>query len=284
MIQLYILSVYHLKGDLSRRHSLDFLHLGGYNSFRNGSETMKKLLALLCAAILLLSTACAAPQPPQTTTAPGATTNPIQTDPPVTDPPVTEPPTTRPDTHELFDAITCATLLGTWSTTVTLDGSLLYLPSFEESTSFTLYYSFDVYGQFSAFVDEAEFETVLSTYEKLIIDHMVHMQYLTFKGRHEYTNTPEEIDAMWVDGPQAQAQTDSEDFVASLNLYYRCMKLVRQGQYYSLDGKLYTQLDEGVFECNTYTVTDGTLSLTTTDNMTVYRPLGLVFPIDFTQN
>lgn len=245
---------------------------------------MKKILALLLAAIFLLTAGCAAPTQTPETTPPQTTTQPEDTKPTETQPTITEPPATRPDPHEQFDAIDCATLLGTWSTPITLDGSLLYLPSFEESVSFSLYYSFDVYGQFSAFVDDGEFETALNTYESAIVDHMVQMQYLTFKGRYEYYNTPEEIDAMWADGPQAQAQTDSETFVASLNLYHKCMALIRQGQYYAADGKVYTQLEEGVFECNAYKATESTLTLTTTDNMTAFRPLGISFPLEFAKN
>ena len=247
---------------------------------------MKKYLALLCAVILLLTTACAAPdrtQPTYSIPTNSTVTEPPVTDPPVTEPPVTQPPVTLPDPHELFDILACRPLRGTWSFPITLDGTLLYLPGFEESITFNLYYSFDKHGQFAAFFDEHAFNDALTGYENMIIEHMVQLQYLSFKGRYEYYNTPEEIDAMWADGAETQARVDSQDFVASLNLYHKCMKLVRQGEYYTADGKLYTQVDEGVFECNAFSVANGKLTLTNTDNLAGYRALGLSFPLTFTQ-
>lgn len=248
---------------------------------------MKKIIALLCAALILTATACAAPQdPPETTTAPTQTdSTPPTTDPPVTDPPVTDPPATDPPpAHEKFDLVACKILRGTWSTTVTLDAQLLNLQDFEEEVTFELYYSFNKHGYFTAYVDEENFENALDTYEALVVEHMVTMRYHTFKGKLEYTGpTAEEIDAMWADGPEAEARTECENFVATLNLYHRCMKLVREGQYYVEDGKLYTQLSDGAFESSGYTADGSTLTLAYTDNVAVYRPLCIDFPLIFTR-
>lgn len=249
---------------------------------------MKKTIALLLCAILTLScAACAAsPGPEQTTSIPTQpTTQPPVTQPPVTEPPVSEPPVVDTfEAHEKYNLADCKPLRGIWSTPITLDASLLNLQGFEEEVTFRLYYSFDKRGCFTAFLNEEHFEYALTTYESLVIEYMVDKSFHSFRGKLEYTGpTEEEILAMWKDGPESEARANCTDFVASLNLYHKCMKLTHQGQYYLEDGKLYTQLDEDTFETFAYTVSGGTLTLKSTDNPTVYFPLGMDFPLEFTK-
>lgn len=248
---------------------------------------MKNLTALLLiVALVLAMTACApSPELPQDTTGPDQTssttgpTDPPPTDPPPTDPPPTDPPPTDPPpAHEKFDADTCAKLLGTWSVTVTLDNRLMNFEYFSGKTTFQLYYSFDENGQFSAFVDETEFENAIDTYEQLVIEHMVELRYTTFLGQHEWIGTPyDEIDILWQNGPEMEARGECEDFVATLNLYHRYAKLIREGQYYVEGGKLYTQREEG-FEASAYVAGSSSLTLTNTDNPDIYSHLGIRFP------
>lgn len=244
---------------------------------------MKKLIALLLvvATVLAMGACASSPEPPQETTGPTAPppTDPPPTNPPPTDPPPTDPPPTDPPpAHDKFDADACAKLMGTWSVTMTLDNRLMNFEYFGGKTSFTLYYSFDENGQFSAFVDETEFENAIDTYEQLVVDHMVELRYTTFLGQLEWIGTPyDEIDILWQNGPEMEARGECEDFVATLNLYHRYAKLIREGQYYVEGGKLYTQLGDG-FEASAYVVTTSALTLTNTDNPTNYNDLGIRFP------
>ena len=257
-------------------------------------KTVKKLICLTLALMLLLS-ACAAPNTPDATTQPPVTdptgTEPPVTDPPVTEPPVTEPPVTEPlptdppeeepfVAHENFDAAACKKLIGTWSVTVTLDNDLQNLSLFTGKTSFTLHYTFGEDGYFSTWADEAEFNKAIDDYEAMVIDHMVDLRYITFMGPLEYQGIPEEeIKTRWQNGPEMEARSECADSVAALNLYHRFKRLLREGQYYVNDGKVYTQLSDDKFEANTYTVSGSVLTLRNTTNMGVYRDICVNFPM-----
>lgn len=270
---------------------------------------MKKLICTLLIFLLLAGcTNSPAPTVPsdstQSTTAPTVTQPPV-TEPPVTEPPVTEPPVTNPPVteppvtdptddpsvdppfeeppfvaHESFDATACAPLKGTWSTTITLSGALQNLEMFTERTSFQLYYTFDENGYFRAWADQTEFDKAIDDFEAMVIDHMVDLRFITFKGPLEYQGVDdEEIEARWINGPEAEARLECAESVAALNLYHRFKRLLREGQYYVSGGKLYTQLSEDSFESNGYAVSAEALDLRNTNNMSIYRDICINFPV-----
>lgn len=263
---------------------------------------MKKLTAFLLSLVLAISmAACAAPSQSGETTAPtepevstAPSTEPTVTEPPVTEPPVTEPPVTEPPEteppvteppmpHEKFNAKACKRLFGTWKTTVTLDRNILHFDTFTGKTTFQLYYTFTEDGQFTAWADETEFKNAISTYEDLLVDYMVQQRYIEFRGQMEWNGTLDEtiINEQWAAGPEAQARADCEAFIPTLNLYYHCSDLLRSGQYYVEDGKLYTQLADESFESSAYSAGSTNLVLTNTSNPGVYSPLNLRFPLRF---
>lgn len=258
---------------------------------------MKKLICILLAMMLLLS-ACAASPSADSTTAPSVTnpnteppvTEPPSTEPPVTEPPATEPPPTEPTedppeeepflAHENFDAAKCASLLGTWSMTVTLDWQLQNLELFTGRTSFELHYTFEENGYFRAWADQTEFDNAIDEYEAAVIEHMVDLRYITFKGPLEYQGVEEEeIMTRWMNGPELEARVECEESVAALNLYHRFKKLLREGQYYVSGNKLYTQLAEDAFETNSYVAQKEALTLRSTDQYGIYRDICLYFPL-----
>lgn len=259
-------------------------------------KTVKKLICILIAALLLLS-GCAAPAPSEPTdpTATQPTTEPSVTDPAPTDPLPTEPAPTEPtpteptedppvdepfQAHEKFDATACAGLVGTWNTTITLDNDLQNLEMFTGTTSFTLHYTFNEDGSFSAWVDEAAFDQAIDDYEAVVIDHMVSLRYQTFYGQLEYQGVePGEILRRWQDGPDQIARNECTESVAALNLYHRFKLLVREGQYYIEKGNLYTQLKDSTFEGNSYTLSGTKLTLRNTDNRGTYRDICVDFPL-----
>ena len=255
-------------------------------------------------AMMLALAACeGTPEPTGTTAVTQPTpeptaTEPSITDPPITEPPITEPPDTEPsqtvppddeppiedpaEPHEKFDAAQCASLFGTWSTTITLDGQLQNLELFTGRTTFELYYTFDENGQFKAWVDQTEFDNAIDEYEAQVIDHMVELRYITFKGPLEYQGIEEEeIMARWMNGPELEARVECEESVAALNLYHRFKNLIREGQYYVNGGKLYTQLSEDAFEASTYVAEKTALTLRNTDQLATYRDICVSFPLVF---
>lgn len=248
---------------------------------------MKKLTTLLLCAVLVLATAaCAAPEQPSETNLPQQTeTNQPTTQPPVTEPAVTEPPVTNPPAHEKFDLVACMPLRGSWSATIKLNADLLNLERFTEETSFQLNYSFDKHGQYSVSVDMKEFTAAIETYEKLVVDHMVQMQYSQYKITMGWKgHSAAKIDEMWKDGPEADARTACAETVDTMNLYHRFMKLTRQGQYYVEDGALFLQNGETGFESCDYLVNNGELTLENTNNPGLYRSLNIQFPFVLTQS
>lgn len=249
---------------------------------------MKKLTALLLAAVMLLSLAACAGTPEQTET----TTAPTVTEPqttPTTEPatePSTEPatePSTEPPAHELFDPEVCAPLFGTWNTTVTMDKELLNTSYFYKKVTFQLYYTFHEDGTFAVHVDEEDFKAAITEFESLLTDHMVERGYATFKAEMERQGYGESrIETMWAEEEEAKQRTEAEEFMAGLNLLGRFSQLLREGQYYVADGRVYTELADGNFESSTFTVKNSKLTLKDTDNLGIYRTLCINFPLKLT--
>lgn len=257
---------------------------------------MKKLICLTLALMLLLC-ACAAPDSPEPTTTEPPATDPTTTEPPVTEPPATQPPETEPQptdppedpepfvAHEKFDAKACSKLIGTWTVTIILDNDLQNLSLLTGETAFTLHYTFGEDGHFAAWADPAEFDKAVDDYETMVIDHMVDLSYITFMGPLEYQGVPEdEINERWLNGQEQKAREECEKSVAALNLYHRFKCLLREGQYYVSDGKLYTQIFEDRFESNSYTISGTLLTLRNTNNMSVYRDICVNFPLKLTKS
>lgn len=246
---------------------------------------MKKLTALLLAALILILAACAPQaQPPVTTGAATVPSTVPQTE-PVTQPttqPVTEP-STAPTEPDKFNAEACAPLFGTWKTNVTLDKELLNTSYFTKKVTFELLYTFNEDGSFAVHVDEEAFKAAIEKFEGLMVEHMVERGYATFKAdmeREGYGTS--RIDTMWADGEEAKVRSESEEFMAGLDLLGRFSQLLREGKYYVEDGKVYTALPDSGYEANTFTVKKDKLTLSDTDNRGIYRMLCINFPLTMT--
>ena len=257
---------------------------------------MKKLtIILLCLALMASMAACAKPSDTEYTPVPSTqsttpstaptTPAPTVTEPPATQPPITEPPVIEPaQPHEKFDAEDCKPLMGTWRTTITLDARIINLDQFNGRSSFDLYYSFTEDGQFRAYADETAFLNAIVSYEKQVVDHMVSLRYITFLGQQEWKGVtdPEIIQQLWAEGPEAEARQECEEFIATMNLYYRFAALLREGQYYVEGDDVFTSLADDSFESNGFKLKNNNLTLTDTSNPGVYRPLCIYFPLIFT--
>lgn len=242
---------------------------------------MKKLTALLLAALMILLAACA-PEQPDVTTAP---TNEPVTEPSVT--PTTQPetePSTAPTEPDPFDAEACAPLFGTWKTTVTIDKELLNTSYFTQKVEFDLFYTFNEDGSFAVHAEEEAFKTAIEEFEGLMVDHMVERGYATFKAdmeREGYGSS--RIDTMWAEGEEAKVRGNAQEFMKELDLLVRFSALLREGEYYVEEGRVYTALTEGGFESNRFAVESSELTLSDTDNREIYRTLCINFPLTLTK-
>lgn len=247
---------------------------------------MKKLTALLLAAAMLLGLGACATMPEETipsTTPITQPSVPVPTDPP-TQPTVTEPePTTAPTEPDPFDPSLCAPLFGTWKTTVTMDKELLNMSYFYKKVTFDLYYTFREDGTYAVHADETKFQDAIEKYETLMIDHMVERRYTTYKADMERDGySQSRIDKLWAEGAEAEARTDSEAFMVKLDLFGKFSQLLRQGRYYVQDGRVFLEQEDGTFESDAFAVKNSKLTLSETNNRSLYGMLCIGFPLTLT--
>lgn len=241
---------------------------------------MKKLTALLLAALMVFSlTACAGQNAePEPTTAPTTqpTTQPATE--PTTEP--TEPPVVLP---EKFDPVLCAPLVGTWTAEVVLDGSLMNMLDMEGSVSYKLTYTFSEYGAYTITSDEAEVAAALDSYQAMLQAHMIKSLYSKFYAECRLQGMgSSRIEKAWEEGKKAEAEQSAANFVAQINLASRIKAVKRLGDYYVEQGLLNISLPSGYYETSGYTLEDGVLTLTDSDNQAFYGPLGVNFPLQMT--
>lgn len=245
---------------------------------------MKKLTALLLALILLLTlAACAedAPVPTEPSTEPSTEPMTEPTTEPVTEP--TEPPTEPFVPHEKFDLEFCGDVVGEWNTMIVLDGSLLNIPDLEGSSSFMLSYQFLGTGEYE--IDVHGFNDAIAEYEDLVAAYLFAGYYSKFAAECKLKGmNAEQIEEAWIGEKEEQARADALKFVADLSLAARFAALVRQGDYYVEDGRLYTANGDGTYESYAFSLVEqdglsGLLSLDDTDNPGTYRTLGIKFPL-----
>ena len=87
------------------------------------------------------------------------------------------------------------------------------------------------------------------------------------------------IETMWAEGEEAKVRSDSQEFMKGLNLLGRFSELLREGNYYVEEGRVYTALAESGYESNQFEVKSGSLTLSDTDNREIYRTLCINFPL-----
>ena len=240
---------------------------------------MKKLIALLLAALMVCSLAACDGQSGQTDPSTEPSTAP-STEPstePTTEP--TEPPVVLP---ENFDPIICAPLVGTWTTQVVLDGSLMNMLNMEGSVTYTVTYTFTEVGTYTITSDETEVAAALDGYKTLLQTHMVDSLYSKFYAECRLQGMGKtKIAKLWEEEKKAEAEQSALDFVTRINLDSRIKAIDRAGDYHVKQGLLNISLNDG-YETSAYDITDGILTLTDTDNSTFYTPLGMKFPLTLT--
>ena len=266
---------------------IDILEKKEYNGpifLRKTEEfSMKKFTALLLAALIVISMAACAKEP-------APSTQPTETEP--TTLPQTEPttePTTEPPTEpvvvlpEHFDPVLCAPLVGTWTTQVVLDGSLMNMLDMEESVSYTVTYSFSRYGAYRITSDEVEVAAALDSYKVLLQAHMVESLYSKFYAESRLQGMSKaKIEELWEESKKAEVEQTAADFVSRVNLESRIKPVKRVGDYYVEEGLLYISMSSGGYETSGFSMADGSLTLTETNNPLFYNPLGIRFPLELT--
>lgn len=242
---------------------------------------MKKLTVMLLTVMLLLAACGADPEPTAQTTIPATSATQPETQP--TTLPSTQPetePSTAPVKSEKFDEAACAPLFGTWKTTVTMDKELLNTSYFTKKVQFDLFYTFNQDGSFAIHVDEEQFKGAIAEFEGLMVEHMVERGFASFQAEMERDGySASRIDEMWAEGEEEKVRTESQDFIKSLGLFDQFSQLLREGNYYVEEGRVYTALAESGWESSAFTVKKSKLTLSDTDNQGIYRMLCVDFPL-----
>ena len=233
---------------------------------------MKRIFAIfLVISTLLALAACGADAPADvTTTAP--TTQPVTQ-------PITEP-TTQPTTmaNDKFTIEQCADLIGTWQYDLVLSGELLHLSEMEGQWVIPVTYVFLDNGE--CMISTGLFDDTLAAFEEAVENYMFESYHEQFIGDCKLQGmSNSKIDKAW-QTQQEVAREDAKTFVQNLSLSPRIAQLDRDGDYYVEEGKVYVSRADGSYEaCGFALGEDGVLTLTDTDNLNLYRPLGIRFPL-----
>ena len=180
--------------------------------------------------------------------------------------------------NDKYDPVLCFDLEGAWQYALVLDGSLLHLADLEGQWIIDLAYEFQdngVYTMTTGNVDE-----VLTAFEEAVENYMFESYHSQFVGDCKLQGMKnDKIEEAW-QTQQEIARLDAETFVKNLSLAPRIAMLDRTGDYYVEDGKAYLSKADGSYEaCGFQRGEDGTLTLTDTDHLNLYRPLGIDFPL-----
>lgn len=241
---------------------------------------MKRTVALLLVLLCVFCAACG--KEPQSAATPDTATPDVA---PTTEPTETEP-VTEPTTlaNDLFDPAAAAELLGTWQTTVTLDGALFNLVDMEASVEMKLVYQLNADGTYFRGVDPAEYKTAMEQYSANVEAFLVDRLYATFTAEKLIEEvSKKKIPELWEKEGKADAEEQARRFVEGLHLDYRFSGLNGvSGDYYLQDGKLMFSTQEGSYEPCGYELTDKGLTVTVRDQE-LYKQLKLELPLMLTK-
>ena len=244
---------------------------------------MKKAIALLLAVLSLLLTACDNEQPVATPDIPTTTVAATPDEPEPTTTEATEPPTTTL-ANDRFDPETAAELIGSWTTTITMDGAMFNLTEMEETVEMTLVYQLNADGTYTRGVEEEEYHAAIAAYgaavEKFLIDRL----YAKFTAEKLIEGiAKKKIPALWEETQKAAAEEQARRFVEGLYLDYRFSQLNSRGDYYAEAEIIWFSKTDGTYEPCTYTLSEEGLTITEVEDPKVYKQLKLELPLLLTK-
>lgn len=242
---------------------------------------MKKAIALLLAVLSLSLTACGNEQPVATPDIPTTTVAATPDQPePTTE--ATEPTTTLANDH--FDPEAAAALIGSWSTTITMDGAMFNLTEMEETVEMTLIYQLNADGTYTRGVEEEEYHNAIATYGAAVEKFLVDRLYAKFTAEKLIEGiSKKKIPTLWEETEKAAAEEQARRFVEGLYLDYRFSQLNSSGDYYAESEIIWFSKTDGTYEPCTYTLSEEGLTITEVEDPKVYKQLKLELPLLLTK-
>ena len=239
---------------------------------------MKRLFALLLAVLCVMLTACGGkPEiPVATPDSPVATPDtPVATP---DEPEVTTEPTTL--ANDRFDPEASADIIGNWTTTITLDGSLFNMPDMEEKVEMTLVYRLNADGTYYRGVEAEEYHTAIAAYGAAVEKFMLDRLYAKFTAEKIIEGiSKKKIPTLWEENEKAGAEEQAKRFVEGLYLDYRFSQLNSSGDYYEENGFIWFSHEDGTYEPCGYTLSEEGLTVTEVEDPKVYKQLKLELPL-----
>lgn len=241
---------------------------------------MKKVLALLLVVLTVFLVACGTnPEPTATPDTPAATPDePIQ---PTTE---TTEPTTTTLANDRFDPEASAAIIGNWTTTINLDGSVFNMADMTESVQMTMCYQLNGDGTYYRGVPQEEYHTAIAAYGAAVEKFMLDRLYAKFVAEKTIEGvSSKKIPTLWEENKKADAEEQAKRFVEGLYLDYRFSQINSSGDYYEENGFLWFSKEDGTYEPCGYTLSDAGLTVTDVENPKIYKQLGLELPLVLTK-
>ncbi len=237
---------------------------------------MKKCIALLLALLCLVLAGCGSDPVPETTATPDTPDEPVVTQPVETEA-STEPTTLA---NDRFDPEAAVALIGSWQTTIVLDGSMFHLTEMESTVEMTMAYRLNGDGTYTRGVDPEEYRTAIAAYGAAVESFMVERMYAKFTAEKLLDGKDkDDIPKLWDETEKADAEEQAKRFVEGLYLDYRFSKLNSSGDYYEENGKLWFSREDGTYEPCGYTLSEAGLVITEVEDINLYRQLKLELPL-----
>ena len=244
---------------------------------------MKKMIALLLAVLTVILAGCGVEPPVATPDTPIATpdTPEATADEPVETTPVTEPTTLA---NDRFDPESAAAIIGTWTTTITLDGTIFKLTDMEETVQMTMVYQLGADGTYFRGVSEEEYHAAIASYGAAVEKYVVDGLYTKFTAEKIRAGvSKKKIPTLWEEQKKTDAEEQAKRFVEGLHLDYRFSQLTSSGDYFEENSILWFSKADGTYEPCGYTLTDEGLSIHEVENPKIYKQLNMELPLVLTK-
>lgn len=241
---------------------------------------MKKVFAWMLVVMTLLLAACGNQPPVATPDTPTSVATPDEPEPTI--PAATEPPTTM--ANDRFDPEASADIIGSWSTSIVLDGTMFNLREMEEKVEMTLIYRFNGDGTYSRGVDAQEYHAAIAAFSAAVEKDMLDRLYDKFIAEKILEDlSKKNANALWEESGKAEAQEQASRFVEGLYLDYRFSQINGEGDYYEENNILWLSKEDGTYERCGYSLSEEGLSIMEVENLKVYKQLGLELPLLLTK-
>lgn len=240
---------------------------------------MKRIFAFLLAVLSMMLVACGNEPQVATPDTPTVAATADQPEQPTTV--ATEPPTTL--ANDRFDPEASADILGSWTVTAVMDGTMFNLTDMEESVEMTLIYCLNGDGTYYRGVKSEEYQAAIAAFGAAVENHMLDRLRAKFIAENLEAHGKKKAEALWEENQKAADEEQTKRFVEDLHLDYRFSQLNSEGDYYVENDAIWFSKGDGTYERCGYSVSEEGLTITEMENPRMYSQLKLTLPLLLTK-